>query len=304
LHPFWIYLLTIVFDFGAFGNGLSISITNTINFFLLYFATLWKSKKEALVQFFISETFMDIKQFFKIALPSLFMICLEGWNYQIITVMTGYIKHQDQRNAHILLLNLTSVVYMFPFALSVSASNAVGKYIGRNDPQGSKIVCNMIILFSTISSLFVFLLLHCVRVFLPYIFTSDESLAYIMKDLLIYYLFYELFEFLTTSFAGIFRGLGLQKIIAVANLICFYVISIPLNYLLTFTANYGIYGTWISYIVVIVLLTTVYGCIYYIKVDFDDICQITSKRLSEAQFVIDGSDNSRRNSSIVSIDKF
>jgi len=296
LHPVWIFLLTKVGDTGAFGNGLSISVTNTFNFILLYFVTRFKAKEETLVNFFVKETFMDIKEFFNIALPSMFMVCLEGWNYQIITILSGYIEDQDQRNSHILLLNISSVIYMFPFALSVTASNIVGKYIGKHQPQSADVVCKMIIVYTSIVSFILFVLLQCFRTLIPYIFTADENLASIMKILLIYYTFYEIFDFMTTSYAGMFRGLGLQKIIAVANLICFYVISIPLNILLTFPAELGIYGTWISYLVVIVMLVSVYTVIYFFKVDFDEICHITNRRLSVAQSIIDEQENSRKSS--------
>ena len=262
-----------------------------------------KANKETLVPIFIKETFMDIKAFFKIALPSMFMVCLEGWNYQIITIMTGYLDSQDEKNAHILLLNISSVIYMFPFALSVTASNKVGKYIGRHQAQNARIVSYMIILYTIITSVILFLILHCLRGVIPYIFTSDEQVASIIKVLLIYYYFYELFEFLTTAYAGMFRGLGLQKIIAIANLVCFYFISIPLNYLLTFPVGLGIYGTWISYVVIIVVLISVYTLIFLFKVNFEEICHDTSRRLSIAQSVIDSPNKSRR-SSMASVENF
>jgi len=292
-----------VFDFGAFGNGFSISITNTLNFVLLFFVTKFKAMPETLVPIFIEETLMDLKEFFSIALPSMFMVCLEGWNYQIITILTGYLADVDQRNAHILLLNFSSIIYMFPFALSVTASNTVGKYIGRYQPQNAEICCKMIILFTSLVALLLFLLLQCFRWGIPYIFTDNEEIASIMNVILVYYFFYELFDFLTTSYAGMFRGLGLQKIIAIANLICFYIISIPLNILLSFTADLGIYGTWISYVVVIILLISVYSVIYYFKVDFNEICLVTQRRLSYAQSVIDSPTKTNKKS-MASVENF
>jgi MATE family multidrug resistance protein len=293
IHPLWLYLFFNVFDWGAFGNGFAASITNMLNFFLLSILIIKKSKKGT---YFMlnADSFRGWKEFLAVAIPSSLMICLETWNYQITAIMTGYLADKNEINGNVILLNLSLFFYMFPFGLSVACSNLVGKYVGRFSVKATELSCKMSVVYTLICSFLVMTFLAIVRPWLPYIYTNDEKLADVVKNLIVYYIFYEFFDFLTTSYAGMFRGLGMQNIISVANFICFYVISIPLCYWLTYPAGYGIYGNWTSYIISIVCLVALYSVIYLKKVDFYQICKDSHKRLSQDSFAITDS-NSKEN---------
>jgi len=140
--------------------------------------------------------------------------------------------------------------------------------------------CKFSIIYSLIWSALAMGFLAIVRPFVPYMWTDKEDIAEVMKTLITYYIFYEFFDFLTTSYAGMFRGLGMQTIISVANFVCFYLISIPLCYVLTYPSKWGIYGNWLSYIIAIIILVLLYSYIYLRKVDFYRICQDSKRRLS------------------------
>ena len=88
-------------------------------------------------------------------------------------------------------------------------------------------------------------------------------------------------SFVTVCFGGIFRCIGYQGIIAVVSFVCYWIISIPLAYLMTFKTSLSIYGTRISYIIVVFLLLTTYVIIYNYKVDFIIICETSTKRLTK-----------------------
>ena len=243
--------------------------------------------------FFNADSFKGWKEFLQVAIPSSLMICLETWNYQITAIMTGYLDDTYQINGNVILLNVSLFFYMFPFGLSVASSNIVGKYVGRFSVKATEMSCKMSIVFAFISSVLVNTFLAIVRPWVPYIYTSDDKLAEVVSKLIILYIFYEFFDFLTTSYAGIFRGLGMQNIISLANFICFYVISIPLCWALTYPAGLGIFGNWTSYIIAIICLVILYSVIYVKKVDFYQICNDSHKRLTRDSFAISDSNNEK-----------
>ena len=285
LHPAWLYLFYIYLDWGAFGNGLASSVTNILNYIFLSILVLKKAKKETYFMLNV-DSFRGWKEFLAVAIPSCLMICLETWNYQITAIMSGYLTDQNQINGNIILLNLSLFFYMFPFGLSVACSNLVGKYVGRFSVKATELSCKMSILYSLICSFLVMCFLAIIRTYVPYIYTDNEELATVVKKLIIFYIFYEFFDFLTTSYAGMFRGLGMQTIISLANFVCFYLISIPLCYGLTYPYEMGIYGTWVSYIFAIVCLVISYSFIYWKKVDFRQICIDSHKRLSRDSSIV------------------
>jgi MATE family multidrug resistance protein len=285
IHPLWLYLFFNVQDWGSFGNGLASSVTNILNFILVSIFINYKSKKGT---YFMcnADSFKGWKEFLTVAIPSSLMICLETWNYQITAIMTGYLNNMNEINGNVILLNISLIFYMFPFGLSVACSNLIGKYVGNYSVKATELSCKMSIIFSLMCSAVVMSLLALTRSYIPYIYTSDQDLVDVVKLLIIYYIFYEFFDFLTTSYAGMFRGLGMQNIISLANFVCFYLISIPLCWVLTYPAKMGIYGNWTSYIISIVCLVTLYSIIYLKKVDFEKICKDSHKRLSRDSFII------------------
>ena len=285
IHPLWLYLFIDIFEWGAFGNGFAASVTNILNFVGLYCLTWYKAHKGTFIKI-NTDSIKGWLEFMAVAVPSCLMICLETWNYQITAIMTGYLEDKNQINANVIILNISLFFYMFPFGLSVANSNIVGKFVGRNSIKGTELSCKLSILYTLIWSILINSLLAIFRPLLPYIYTSDEKLVPVVDNLILIYVFYEFFDFLTTSYAGMFRGLGMQNIISIANLICFYVISIPLCYVLTYPAKLGIYGNWISYVIAIVCLVTSYTIIYLKKVDFQKICHESQSRLSRDSIAI------------------
>jgi len=197
-----------------------------------------------------------------------------------------YLTDKNQTGANVLLLNMSLFFYMFPFGLAVASSTLVGKFVGRFSVKATEMSCKLSVIFTLICSFFIMTFLAIVRPFIPYLYTDEEEIVEVLKTLIIYYIFYEFFDFLTTSYAGMFRGLGMQTIISWANFICFYIISIPLCLILTYPAGMGIYGNWVSYIIAIICLVTMYSYIYLKKVDYYQICKDSQKRLRQDSFIL------------------
>jgi MATE family multidrug resistance protein len=283
LHPFIAYFFYIYLEWGCFGNGLAITFTNLINLILILLIIKKFHFKDTLA-LLSGDSLIGMRDFFSNAFPSLLMVCLETWNYQIINFIVSFIHNIFQEKANSVLINFSTIIYMFPFAFSIVASNIIGKLVGDYSFRKTQIASKMIIIISIIFSLMVLISLLFLRTLLPQIYLkndegSEETKDY-MDSLFLFFMFFEFFECLTTSLSGIFSGLGLQKIIAITNFICFYIICIPLTCILIFQCKLKIYGAWISYCITITILTTMYGIIYYKKVNYYKICKDTNKKLS------------------------
>ena len=105
LHPLWVYLFYVVLDKGPYGIGLAVSINNLTNLVIVTILAKYFSIKEAF--FFINrDSFRGWKEFLVISVPSFLMTFLETLNYQINTIMSGYL-HKDQFNSNIILTNMS-----------------------------------------------------------------------------------------------------------------------------------------------------------------------------------------------------
>lgn len=70
--------------------------------------------------------------------------------------------------------------------------------------------------------------------------------------------------------AGILRGQGRQKIGSYINMVAYYIIALPLAYVLAFVADLEVYGLWLGLVCGIAVLAL--GEVYFaIKADWDRI---------------------------------
>lgn len=74
------------------------------------------------------------------------------------------------------------------------------------------------------------------------IFTTDEAVRKLAEDSLTFLSVFCFFDAIQGVISGILRGSGKQLIGAVANIIAFYVIGLPLAYYFCFKTSYGING--------------------------------------------------------------
>jgi len=79
---------------------------------------------------------------------------------------------------------------------------------------------------------------------LPYIYTEDKAVIHIAAQLLIIAGFFQLFDGTQVVGLGVLRGIGDVNIPTFITFIAYWVIGIPLGYLLGITLNLGVNGIW------------------------------------------------------------
>ena len=91
-HYFWCSLFVIKLELGITGTGIANVITNTIFFATLYTFTHYQEDlKEAI--FMPDRRTLDstgIKEYVKLGVPSIIMICLDWWVWELMVLMCGY----------------------------------------------------------------------------------------------------------------------------------------------------------------------------------------------------------------------
>lgn len=65
------------------------------------------------------------------------MLCLEFWTFELMTLQAGYLTVYEL-SANIFILNTDFLMFMFPLAVSYSATALVGKSIGRGNVKEAK----------------------------------------------------------------------------------------------------------------------------------------------------------------------
>lgn len=149
-------------------------------------------------------------------------------------------------SGHEIALNCAALTFMVPLGISSAAAVRVGQQLGRKDPAGARRAGWSAILlgggFMTCAGLvFVSFPTLIARLFSP-----DPIVIRTGAKLLLVAAAFQLFDGLQTVATGALRGSGDTKTPMLANFVAYWLIGLPVGYLLCFDLGWGAVGVWIG----------------------------------------------------------
>lgn len=97
-----------------------------------------------------------------------------------------------------------------------------------------------------IIGLFNLVLYSTLRYHLPLLFTRDAKVVALVANVLPLVAVMQVFDGLSAGAHGILRGIGKQSIGGPANLISYYVVSLPISLALAFGLGWRLEGLWLG----------------------------------------------------------
>ncbi|XP_059989821.1 multidrug and toxin extrusion protein 2-like [Lagenorhynchus albirostris] len=215
--------------------------------------------------------------FFRLAVPSMLMTCIEWWAYEIGSFLMGRLSVLDL-SAQAIIYEVATVVYMIPMGLSIAVCFRVGTALGAADTVQAKRSAVSGTLCTVGTSLVVGTLLSLLRSKLGHIFTNDEEVVALVSKVLPLYVVFHLFEAVCCLYGGVLRGTGRQAFGAVVNAVTYYVIGLPLGVVLTFVVGLGITGLWLGMLACVCLAAAAF-VIYTACMDWKRAAEEVQKRV-------------------------
>nr|XP_020751294.1 multidrug and toxin extrusion protein 2 isoform X7 [Odocoileus virginianus texanus] len=260
------YVLVSVLGQGVRGSAFANTVSQfTQAVFLLFYIVLKKLHLETWAGW-SWECLQDWGPFFRLAVPSMLMLCIEWWAYEIGSFLVGLLSVRDL-SAQAVIYEVATVVYMIPMGLSIAVCVRVGTALGAADTVQAKRSAISGTLCTVGTSLVVGVLLSLLRNKLGHIFTNDEEVVDLVNKVLPLYIFFQLFDALCCLYAGVLRGTGRQAFGAVVNAVMYYAIGLPLGVVLTFLVGMGIMGLWLGMLVCVMLATAAFVT-YTVRMDW------------------------------------
>ncbi|MGN7204166.1 MATE family efflux transporter [Pedobacter sp. SAFR-022] len=230
---------------GVKGVGLSTLIDRSIMAVVMsYYVMKSPHFRKYLQQFRLF--FIDLSRFrkiVKIGAPVALQYSFEISAFSGAAILIGTIGSVPQA-AHQVAINLAAVTYMMAAGVASAATIKTGNNLGRSafdDLRKSAIASyHVVIAFMSVTALlFVF-----ANNLLPYIYTEDTAVIGIAAQLLIIAGFFQLFDGTQVVGLGVLRGIGDVNIPTLITFVAYWVIGIPLGYLLGIELNMGVNGIW------------------------------------------------------------
>lgn len=187
----------------------------------------------------------SLKDIFRIGLPSGFQYFFEIGAFSAAGIIIGWIGKNEQA-AHHIALSVASVTYMIATGISAAGSIMVGDSLGRKNKAdiirsgkaaliaGALFMGSCALILSTFGKLIIGF------------YINESEVASFATYLLLIAAFFQLSDGIQCVSLGILRGIEDTKIPTVITIIAYWVIGIPVGYLLAFSFGLSLYGVWIG----------------------------------------------------------
>ena len=203
------------------------------------FKSFWLARKNTKINW------QYIKSILGIGVPSGMQYIFEVGAFAISAILIGMIGALPQA-AHQVSISLASISYMAASGLSAAASIRIGNQLGKKDYHTLKLagitLFRMVVMFMAFTGI-VFLF---GRFYWPSLFTDNETVVAIAANLLIITFLFQISDGVQVVAQGALRGLSDVKTPTLLTFISYWIVSLPMAYILGFYTELGVIGVWIG----------------------------------------------------------
>ncbi|XP_023869903.1 multidrug and toxin extrusion protein 1 isoform X3 [Salvelinus sp. IW2-2015] len=237
------YIFLYLLDLGVAGSAWANTISQLSLAAMLYTYIIWKELHKATWAGWSWECLEDWDTYVHLAIPSMIMLCVEWWTYEIGGFLAGLIS-EVELGAQSVVYELANICYMFPLGFSVAGSVRVGNALGAGDTEQAKLSAKLAMFCAGSVSVCLSVLVGILKDKISYVFTYDEQIRERVAQVMAFYAPFLLLDAISAASGSIIRGAGKQKVGAICNILGYYGIGFPIGVSLMFAANLGIMGLW------------------------------------------------------------
>ncbi|KAJ7559241.1 hypothetical protein O6H91_04G075700 [Diphasiastrum complanatum] len=235
VHIITCWILIIKLEMGNKGAALATSISYWLNVALLILYVKFSVNCKKTWSGFSKEAFSDLKSFFKLAIPSAVMICLEYWSFEMLVLLSGLLPDpQLEMSALSICLSITSISYMIPFGLSAAASTRVSNELGAGRPYAARMSVNVCLGIGLLEAFTVSTSLLLLKNKVGWAFSNDDGVVKYVSRMVPFLSTCILVDGIQGVLTGVARGCGWQSVGAFVNLGAYYIVGIPIAIIAAF----------------------------------------------------------------------
>ncbi|XP_067865996.1 multidrug and toxin extrusion protein 1-like [Heterodontus francisci] len=256
------YLFLYVLTLGVPGSAVANVASQYCQAILLFVYIRWKKLYVDTWAGWSTDCLQEWGHFIQLAIPSMLMLCIEWWMFEIGIFLVGLID-EVSLGAQTIIYQVLDVAYLISMGYSVAATVHVGNALGARNPEqavnSAKVAIYCIVCISLVNAV----IIGATRNVVAYIFTNDKEIVHLVIEVIPLCAVFHLFDAMACACGGVLKGTGKQKLGAISNLVGYYLIGFPIGIALMFTTKLGIFGLWSGILICVVaqlvfFLTVIY----------------------------------------------
>lgn len=178
------------------------------------------------------------REFIGLGLPSASMLLVEWGAFEAAAVISGLVSVPSLA-AHTVIATTAGLNFMVPLGISVAASIRVGQLMGERKPKEAAVTYRVTLLATTVYFVLNAMVVGALHSAWGHLFTDDADVLTLLSSWLPLLAIYTPFDALQCACSGVLRGVGRPGIAAIANVIAYIVIGLPLSYLFAIKLETG-----------------------------------------------------------------
>uniref|UniRef100_A0A8C8M5C0 Multidrug and toxin extrusion protein n=1 Tax=Oncorhynchus tshawytscha TaxID=74940 RepID=A0A8C8M5C0_ONCTS len=254
-------------NLGVAGSAAANTISQYTLAIVIYVYILWRGLHKATWDGWSRDCLQEWGPFLYLAVPSMLMMCLEWWTYEIGVFMAGFIG-EAELGAMSALYQVSSITFMFPLGFAVAANVRMGNALGAGNTEQAKLSGKVSFICAFTVSLVIAIILGLTKDVLGYIFTQDHKAFWV---------------FLQVLMGGVVRVAGKQMVGAVSYLVGYYIIGLPIAVSLMFPFKMCILGFRIGFFLCSIL-HAIFLIVYICKLNWKQTTYEVSRPSSNLSF--------------------
>ncbi|MEP7196587.1 MAG: MATE family efflux transporter [Saprospiraceae bacterium] len=233
--------------YGLEGSGIASFITRIL---MLCAIVIHAVNYKKLIEYGILHFNLKIKlmrEFVKLALPSSWQFTSEVAAFAVLAIIAGWYG-PIQQASHQIAITVAAFSYVIFVGLATAASIKIGESFGKKDFNQIRIHGLDSIKISLSLATLTIIILVLFRFEIAQIFNSDPMVVQISSTLLIYAAIFQFSDSLQALGVGMLRGVQDIRIPTLYTTISYWIVGIPIGYILADYFHLEVYGIWIGFI--------------------------------------------------------
>ncbi|MBU0904232.1 MAG: MATE family efflux transporter [Firmicutes bacterium] len=237
-------------ELGGAGAGYASAITYWLIFFIAVFIAHKQEpfKEYELFKKWTSVQFSKWIEISKIGIPIGLSIFAETSIFSAVTLMMATYS-TAVISAHQIALNFTSLLYMVPLSISIGATVLVGYEVGAKRLRDARTYSWLSVGTAIIFSFFSACVLFFFREQIASLYTTDKEVIKLTIHFFIFAALFQLSDAIQAPVQGSLRGYKDVNVTFIMAIISYWVIGLPVGYVLSKFTEFGPFGYWIGLIV-------------------------------------------------------
>ncbi|XP_048335383.1 protein DETOXIFICATION 27 [Ziziphus jujuba] len=194
---------------------------------------------------FSVQAFSGLWEFIKLSVASGVMLCLESWYSTLVLLVTGSLKNAETAvDALSICMSINGWEMMISFGFFGATGVRVANELGAGNGRAAKFATKVSVVTSATIGFTLALLIVILHNDIALIFSSSKLILQEVNKLSVLLAIAILLNSVQPVLSGVAVGSGWQSYVAYINLGCYYLIGLPLGYVMGWEFHKGVMGVW------------------------------------------------------------